>query len=259
MLEDGVHVCSLGSYGGVATYVEFMRRLSDMGLPMTENRALRNSFLAQPAVYLRRRRHAEHRRRRRRDPLRLVHGFGVPTDADYQWAEQLHPDPLLKQMPPLVADAHKMSVATPEKRREAMRSPFAAGRHELNALWPNLFVAEIKGLAMLRNRTPAEPIDWVKVIFDYGRFGGRTAHRPSGQAGHDPVAQRTDCLDGLRLWLARPARRPRLAHAELFAQRRGGRRPRSTYGDRARRHGPRCKTRPQKDLPWIKAQKRSVI
>ena len=139
-----------GSYGGVATYVEFMRRLSDMGLPMTENKALCNSCLG-AAVYLRRRRHAEHRRRRRRDPARTGAGFGVPTDADYQWAEQLHPDPLLKQMPPLVADAHKMSVATPEKRREAMRSAYAAGRHNLDALWPNLFVAEIKGLAMLRN------------------------------------------------------------------------------------------------------------
>jgi hypothetical protein len=106
-------------------------------------------------------------------------GFGCPSPAQYAWAKPFYKEPLLDAVPGFLDAARKATGAPPEKRREAMLAAYAPQMDVLGKIWPNLFVAEVSGLAMLRNRVAPEPVDWVEVIFDYGKFSGRTHGHPA--------------------------------------------------------------------------------
>ncbi len=179
VLDDGLHICSIGSYGGVQSYVKFMRKLAELGVDVSQNTGLRNAFLAQPRFIF-----AGGGMPNIDDGggmalQGLGAGFGCPDEDDYRWAQQMYGDPLLEQMPALIAEARKVANAPPEKRLDTLHTAYASGKHDLDALWPAVFVAQHKGMAMLRNRTPAHPADWVEVIFDYGRYGGRAHGHPA--------------------------------------------------------------------------------
>jgi len=176
VLPDGIHQCSIGSYGGVGDYAEFMRKLHDMGVNVTGNPALRNLFTAQPSF--------------------IFAGGGVPNiddgggvslnglgagfgcARDYEWGRQMFNDRSFEQWPLLIKAAQRVCNGPPEGKAERMNKEYLSDL-PVDRLWPNVYIAPIKGMAMLRNRVPKEPVDWVEVIFDYGRYGGRAHGHPA--------------------------------------------------------------------------------
>ena len=180
VLPDGMHQCSTGTYGGVKRYVTYMLKLQKMGLDVvTGNEALKNCFLTFPrfifsgggmpniddggGVGLQ----------------GLGAGFGCPTAAQYAWAEKTYKDPIYGKMQKFIGDTRTTTDAPTQKRMETLRKVYLSSGHDVDELWANTFVIPVKGMAMLRNRVPAEPIDWVEVIFDYGKMGGRAHGHPA--------------------------------------------------------------------------------
>ena len=60
-----------------------------------------------------------------------------------------------------------------------MRKEYLESNLPVQDLWPALYIAPVKGMAMLRNKAAAEPIDWKEVIVDYGLYGGRAHGQPA--------------------------------------------------------------------------------
>ena len=174
VLEDGIHQCSLGSYGGVGGYVSFMQKLHGHGLDVSGNKALRNSFLAHPSFIFSGGGLPNIDDGGGVNLNGLGASFGSPSTAQYAWARELYNDPRLEQWPKLIDAAKRINSTPQEKKAAAMAAEYAAGKQPLDALWPPVYIAPVKGLAILRNRTAPEPIDWTEVIFDYGLHGGRS-------------------------------------------------------------------------------------
>lgn len=79
----------------------------------------------------------------------------------------------------MIAVAQRINSSPQEKKAELMHDEYIGGNLPMEQLWPPLYIAPIKGMAILRNRTAAEPIDWKEVIFDYGLHGGRSHGHPA--------------------------------------------------------------------------------
>ena len=166
---DGIHICGIGGYGSVGGYATFMQKMEEQGFEIKNDPALRNLFTAQPSF--------------------IFSGGGVPTPGDgggvniqgmgagsgcanaeqYAWAKKLFGDPLLDEWPKLIHAAGHLG----KNKMEGMRTQYLASGLPVDKLWPPVYIAPVAGLAMLRNKTSSEPIDWVEVLFDYGKFGGR--------------------------------------------------------------------------------------
>lgn len=179
VLDDGIHQCSLGSYGGVNTYVSFMEKLHRHGLDVSGNVALRNAFLAHPSFIFSGGGFPNIGDGGGVGLSGLGAGFGCPTLKQYAWAKELFSDPQYDQWPKLIAAAQRALNGPAEKKAERMRKEYLEGDLSVSRLWPDLYIAPVKGLAMLRNKTAAEPVDWKEVIFDYGLFDGRTHGHPA--------------------------------------------------------------------------------
>ncbi len=181
VLDDGIHICSIGSYGGVTTFIHFMKRLHDLGVDVVKgNEALRNAFLnhvrftfscgsVQPM-----------------DDggggqslLGLGPVFGAPNEEQYAWGYTLYQDPLLRVMPDFLI---AMSVATRghgAERAQKMAEFYTGTKFPLKTIWPPVFIAPVKGMAMLRNWRAPNPLDWIEVLADYGKYGGRFHGHPN--------------------------------------------------------------------------------
>ena len=79
----------------------------------------------------------------------------------------------------MIAAAQRVNSSPQEKKAELMKQEYLDGKVPMESLRPPLYIAPIKGMAILRNRTAAEPIDWKEVIFDYGLYGGRSHGHPA--------------------------------------------------------------------------------
>ena len=175
ILPDGIHQCSIGSYGGVGVHAERMKLMADRGLNIYDDPAVRNLFTAHPSF--------------------VFSGGGLPniddgggvglygggpgsgcaSDELYDWAYQKFKDPTLKEWPKLIKAGMRVINGEPEKKAARMRAEYLDNPTvDVKALWPNIYIAPVKGMAMLRNWVPKEPVDWVEVIFDYGLMGGRS-------------------------------------------------------------------------------------
>jgi hypothetical protein len=179
VLDDGIHKCSIGSYGGVSGYISFMQKLHGHGLDVSGNTALRNAFLAHPSFIFAGGGFPNIDDGGGVNLNGLGAGFGCPSPQQYAWAKTIFKDPRHDQWPALIAATERVNNSPQKDKAARMRVEYAAGKLPLEKLWPNLYVAPIKGLAILRNRTAAEPIDWAEVIFDYGLFGGRSHGHPA--------------------------------------------------------------------------------
>lgn len=183
VLSDGIHICSTGSYGGVSSYVGFLQKLAALGVDVAkDNPSLRNAFLNHPRfIFSCGSVQPIDDGGGGQGHLQLHTGFGSPSKGQYEWAYKLYSDPLLRAMPDFIGavgkNCRRPSVKAP-KRAESMRAFYADNSFPVKKLWPTMFVAPDKGMAMLRNRAAADPTDWVEVIFDYGRFGARFHGHP---------------------------------------------------------------------------------
>ena len=218
---DGVHICSIGSYGGVATYISFMQGLASLGVDVvTDNPRLRNAFL-------------NHTRfifscgsvqpmddgGGGQNHLGLGPVFGAPSAEHYQWGYELYKKELLKIMPEFLSAMGNATRGKPAERAKKMRAFYGAGEpaalhgsgvFPIKTIWPDVFVAEVKGMAMLRNRHAADPLDWIEVLFDYGKYGGRFHGHPTklsiltaynGQIGSQDYGDLTRCgPEGNNAW-----------------------------------------------------------
>jgi len=81
--------------------------------------------------------------------------------------------------PELIAAAGRVANSKPEAKARQMRKEYLESSLPVDELWPNLYIAPVKGLAMLRNKQADQPIDWKEVIVDYGLFGGRAHGQPA--------------------------------------------------------------------------------
>jgi len=179
VLDDGIHQCSIGSYGGVSGYVSFLQKLNSLGVDVSQDQALRNLFSAHPrfifsggglpniddggGVNL----HG------------LGAGFGSPSREQYAWGKQLFADPSFDTWPDVIAAAQRITNAARDKKSQRMRQEYLEGKFSIDTFWPPVYIAPIKGMAMLRNRIPQNPLDWNEVIFDYVRYGGRSHGHPA--------------------------------------------------------------------------------
>lgn len=182
VFPDGIHICGVGGYGGVNAYIGYMQKLAALGLDVTkDNPSLRQSFLSHPRFifscgglppmgdggggqYV----------------LGLYPSYGCPTKQQYEWGYELYGDELFKVMPDFIAAVSKnCNSGTGTERAAKMREFYSRSDFPFKKIWPTMFIAEDKGLAMLRNRVAKEPIDWVEVVFDYGRYGGRCHGQPT--------------------------------------------------------------------------------
>jgi len=179
VLDDGIHQCSIGSYGGVGSYVGFMETLHSHGLDMSGNLALRNCFLAHPHFIFAGGGFPNIDDGGGVNLNGLGAGFGCPSPQQYAWAEKLYKDPRYGAWPAMIAAAQRVNSSPQENKATLMRQEYVDGDLPLEKLWPHLYIAPIKGMAILRNRTGAEPIDWKEVIFDYGLHGGRSHGHPA--------------------------------------------------------------------------------
>ena len=179
VLDDGIHQCSIGSYGGVGGYVGFMETLHSHGLDMSANLALRNCFLAHPRFIFSGGGFPNIDDGGGVNLNGLGAGFGSPTPQQYAWAEKLYKDPRYGAWPAMIAAAKRVNSSPQENKAHLMRQEYLDANLPLEKLWPHLYIAPIKGMAILRNRTDAEPIDWKEVIFDYGLHGGRSHGHPA--------------------------------------------------------------------------------
>jgi len=174
VLDDGIHQCSIGSYGGVNGYVSFMQKLHGHGLDVSGNKALQNTFLAHPSFIFAGGGLPNIDDGGGVNLNGLGAGFGSPSTVQYKWAKKLYNDPRLDKWPGLI-DAAKRINSTPDADKAArMRTEYTPNKELLDQLWPPVYIAPVKGMAMLRNRTAPEPIDWTEAIFDYGLHGGRS-------------------------------------------------------------------------------------
>ena len=179
VLADGLHQCSLGSYGGVAGYISFLQKLNGYGLDVSKNLALRNSFLAQPSFIFSGGGFPNIDDGGGVNLTGLGAGFGCPSKKQYSWAKEIFKDDKYDLWPSLIAAAKSVNNGPAEKKAERMRKEYQRDPAILEKLWPNLYIAPVKGLAILRNRKAKEPIDWKEVIFDYGLYGGRSHGHPA--------------------------------------------------------------------------------
>lgn len=182
VLSDGIHICSIGSYGGVGTYIGFMQKLAALGVDVAkDNPALRNCFLNHNRFV-----HACGALQPMDDGgggqnhLGLGAGFGSPSRQQYAWGYELFGDKLFPVMADFIQDV-VANCARPRgtERPAKMEAFYGSGKYPLDELWPPVFVAEDKGMAMLRNRAAAHPCDWIEVLFDYGKYGGRFHGHPT--------------------------------------------------------------------------------
>jgi len=170
---DGIHICSLGSYGGVDMYAEFMQKMEGYGFAVKDDPALRNLFTAQPSFIFSGGGVPNINDGGGINLYGVGAGFGCPTDKHYAWAKTLYDDPLLDAWPRLIAAAKRV-LSGGTNKNEVMRKEYLESDLPVDRLWPNVYIAPVTGMAMLRNKNTAEPIDWVEVIFDYGKSGGRS-------------------------------------------------------------------------------------
>ena len=163
------------------TYVEFMKKLSDLGVPVADNKGLRNAFLTQPrfifsgggmpniddggGVAIQ----------------GLGAGFGCPAESDYRWAEQMYHDPLLGQMPALVVDGPKRLRRTAGKTpgRPACR---VCARASTTSTYSGPACSWLRPRAWpcsATARRPSPPIGSRSSSTMAATAAGRTATRPS--------------------------------------------------------------------------------
>lgn len=187
---DGIHICKPGCYGGVAEYINWMRKLAAMGQDVNKgNPALRNAFLTQRHFIF----------SCGGMPWFGDGGFGemaspqITSRPNFQRAYQQYHDPLLKVLPDFMdavdttyrqlevirSQAPWLPLGAAQKRLDAMGAFYAPGRFPMEEIWPNVAVAPHTGIAMLRNHAAKNPADWVEVIFDYGRAEGRCHGHPA--------------------------------------------------------------------------------
>jgi len=181
VLTDGLHICSIGSYGGVSAYLAFLKRLHALGVDVvTNNEALRNAFLnhvrftfacgsVQPMDD----------GGGGQNLLGLGPIFGAPSAEQYEWGYTLFEDPLFHVMPDFLTAMARATEGDGLKRVENMRAFYTASPFPLRTIWPPVFDAPVKGMAMLRNWSASDPLDWIEVLVDYGRFGGRFHGHPN--------------------------------------------------------------------------------
>ena len=173
ILPDGIHKCSLGSYGGVSSYATFLKKLSDLGLDVSDDPALRKLFSAQPSFIFSGGGFPNIDDGGGVNLNGLGAGFGCPSEEQYAWGKQLFGDRTFDLWPDLIATARRVNNAHPESKAEVIRREYSKNKQLTEKLWPHVYIAPVKGLAILRNRAAIEPIDWKEVIFDYGMHGGR--------------------------------------------------------------------------------------
>ena len=174
VLPDGIHKCSLGSYGGVNGYATFLKKLSDLGLDVKQDPALRKLFSAHPSFIFSGGGFPNIDDGGGVNLNGLGAGFGSPNKELYAWAKQLYGDKDFGLWPNLIAAAQRVNSSPPKTKADVIRKEYADNKQLVEKLWPNVYIAPVKGLAILRNRESAEPIDWKEVIFDYGLHGGRS-------------------------------------------------------------------------------------
>ena len=174
VLSDGIHQCSIGSYGGVNSYATFLKKLSDLGLDVSKDPALRKLFSAHPSFIFSGGGVPNIDDGGGVNINGLGAGFGCPSREHYAWGKELYGDPTFDRWPKLIDLAQRVNNAKPESKAEVMRTEYREHKDLVDELWPSVYVAPVKGMAILRNRTSPEPIDWKEVIFDYGLFGGRS-------------------------------------------------------------------------------------
>ena len=174
VLADGIHQCSIGSYGGVSSYAAFLKKLHDLGLDVSEDRALRKLFSAHPSFIFSGGGLPNIDDGGGVNINGLGAGFGCPSRAQYAWGKELFGDATFDVWPDLIEAAQRVNSAPPPQKAAVMRQEYLEGQLPLETLWPHVYIAPVKGLAMLRNRLATDPLDWKEVIFDYGLFGGRS-------------------------------------------------------------------------------------
>ena len=179
VLEDGIHQCSIGSYGGVNGYVSFLQKLSSLGVDVSDDRALRNLFSAHPSFIFSGGGFPNIDDGGGVNLHGLGAGFGCPSRDQYAWGKQLFADASFDTWPDVIAGAGRVANAAPENKSQRMRQEYLDGKFPIDTFWPHVYIAPIKGMAMLRNRIPKNPLDWNEVIFDYGRYGGRSHGHPA--------------------------------------------------------------------------------
>ena len=190
--SDGVHICSIGTYGGPRMYLKFMKMLHDLGVDVKAgNPALRNAFLAYPRlVFSCGSVQPMDDGGGGQELLGLWPTFGSPDAEQYEWGYALFGDPLFPMMADFLTQLGHAAYheKRPHERANNIRRFYARhaeglagedGRFPLAQIWPPVFVAPDKGMAMLRNRVASDPLDWIEVLFDYGKYGGRFHGHPS--------------------------------------------------------------------------------
>lgn len=191
VLKDGVHICSIGTYGVIKSYHSFLRLLDQLGVDVTtDNPGLKNSFHAQPRlVFSIGSTQPMDDGGGGQNALGLNPNFHAASPEIAAWGAELSGNPLVPQIHSFLhALQNEVNQGpTGAERAERLRSfykNFAAGtagdeNFPVKEIWRPVFVAKEKGIAMLRNRTGGDPMDWIEVLVDYGKYGGRYHGHPS--------------------------------------------------------------------------------